>query len=147
VLTESLVQEHERAAGAWHAEWNALSGALLYAGGAVAAIREVTEGLEVDPERMRRNLASGGGLLMAEQAALALTAGMGTVDAHAIVAELSKRVSADGGSLRDELAADERVRRHLSEEEIDAALDPVAALEAAGPLVDAALARHRSEPA
>src|SRR4051794_31037171 len=34
VLTAGLVQEHERAAGAWHAEWHALSEALAAAGGA-----------------------------------------------------------------------------------------------------------------
>jgi 3-carboxy-cis,cis-muconate cycloisomerase len=48
--------EHERAAGAWHAEWTALSDALAHAGGAAAAIRECLEGLEVDPARMRRNM-------------------------------------------------------------------------------------------
>jgi 3-carboxy-cis,cis-muconate cycloisomerase len=48
--------EHERAAGAWHAEWTALSEALAHAGGAAAAIRECLEGLEVDPARMRENM-------------------------------------------------------------------------------------------
>jgi 3-carboxy-cis,cis-muconate cycloisomerase len=48
--------EHERAAGAWHAEWTALSDALAQAGGAAASIRECLEGLEVDPERMRENM-------------------------------------------------------------------------------------------
>ncbi len=48
--------EHERAAGAWHAEWVALSEALAYTGGAAAAIRECLEGLEVFPERMRENM-------------------------------------------------------------------------------------------
>ena len=48
--------EHERAAGAWHAEWAALSEALAYTGGAAAAIRECLEGLEVFPERMRENM-------------------------------------------------------------------------------------------
>ena len=38
VLSASLAQEHERAAGAWHAEWEALSGALAYTGGAAHAI-------------------------------------------------------------------------------------------------------------
>ena len=53
-----LTQAHElqRAAGAWHAEWGALSGALAATGGALAAIRAVLEGLQVDPERMRANL-------------------------------------------------------------------------------------------
>jgi len=49
-------QEHERATGAWHAEWKALSDALAYAGGAASALRGSLEGLEVDAERMRANL-------------------------------------------------------------------------------------------
>ena len=32
VLVESVPQEHERAAGAWHAEWHALAGALAATG-------------------------------------------------------------------------------------------------------------------
>jgi 3-carboxy-cis,cis-muconate cycloisomerase len=49
--------ELERAAGAWQAEWPALSAALAYAGGAAAAIRRSLEGLRVDEDRMRANLA------------------------------------------------------------------------------------------
>lgn len=48
--------EHERAAGAWHAEWNALTEALALAGGAAAAIRECLSGLQVDAGRMRANM-------------------------------------------------------------------------------------------
>ncbi|MGH2970836.1 MAG: lyase family protein [Gaiellaceae bacterium] len=48
--------ELERAAGAWHAEWPALSAALAYAGGAAAAARACLEGLTIDAERMRANL-------------------------------------------------------------------------------------------
>jgi 3-carboxy-cis,cis-muconate cycloisomerase len=50
--------EHERAAGAWHAEWNAVSTALAFAGGAAAAARECLAGLEVDAERMRANMSN-----------------------------------------------------------------------------------------
>ena len=56
VLLESVVAEHERAAGSWHAEWHALTQALAAAGGAVAASADSLEALEVDGERMRRNL-------------------------------------------------------------------------------------------
>jgi 3-carboxy-cis,cis-muconate cycloisomerase len=48
--------EHERAAGAWQAEWPALSTALAFTGGAAAAARECLDGLEVRPERMRANM-------------------------------------------------------------------------------------------
>ena len=56
VLTNSQRVEHERAAGAWQAEWPAVTGALLLAAGAVARSREAVTGLRVDPERMRANL-------------------------------------------------------------------------------------------
>jgi 3-carboxy-cis,cis-muconate cycloisomerase len=55
VLT-SGEHELERAAGAWQAEWGALSTALAFTGGAAAAARECLEGLEIRPERMRANM-------------------------------------------------------------------------------------------
>ena len=61
--------EHERAAGAWHAEWNALSEALAFAGGAAAAARECVDALDVDTGRMRSNMLDD---LYAEQRALGL---------------------------------------------------------------------------
>jgi 3-carboxy-cis,cis-muconate cycloisomerase len=48
--------EHERAAGAWHAEWMALSDALALTGGAASSLRDALAGLEVDAGRMRENL-------------------------------------------------------------------------------------------
>jgi 3-carboxy-cis,cis-muconate cycloisomerase len=56
VLTAAVAQEHERAAGAWHAEWGALSDALALTGAAASWLRESLEALEVDAERMRSNL-------------------------------------------------------------------------------------------
>ena len=60
VLTGALVQEHERAFGAWHAEWPALVGALGYTTGAVDAARRALDGLEVHEERMQANLEQSG---------------------------------------------------------------------------------------
>ena len=77
VLARSIVQEHERAAGAWHAEWQALSGALAYTGGAAWSIAEALEGLDVDTARMEQNLELTGGLIVTERLALALGGGEG----------------------------------------------------------------------
>ena len=66
VLTDGE-HELERAAGAWHAEWNALSEALALAGGAAAAIRDCLDGLDVHVDRMRANMT---GELFAERDAL-----------------------------------------------------------------------------
>jgi 3-carboxy-cis,cis-muconate cycloisomerase len=48
--------EHERAAGAWHAEWAPFSEALACTGGAAAATREMLDQMNVHPDRMRDNL-------------------------------------------------------------------------------------------
>ncbi len=47
------VQDHERSAGPWHAEWPTLPTLLLVTSGALAAIVDIAEGLEVDAARMR----------------------------------------------------------------------------------------------
>jgi 3-carboxy-cis,cis-muconate cycloisomerase len=56
LLLESVVAEHERAVGAWHAEWHALDTALGATGGAASAVRRSLTGLEVDVARMRANI-------------------------------------------------------------------------------------------
>ena len=49
--------EHQRAAGAWHAEWQALTDLLCAAGGAASRLRTSLSGLKVDTDRMAANLA------------------------------------------------------------------------------------------
>ena len=55
-LLASMEHEHERAAGAWHAEWPALRSLLSFTGSAAAWLRDCLENLEVDVERMRANV-------------------------------------------------------------------------------------------
>ena len=59
ILLASMEQEHERAAGAWHAEWRPLRELLIACGTAAAWLRACLEGLTVEPDRMRANLALG----------------------------------------------------------------------------------------
>jgi 3-carboxy-cis,cis-muconate cycloisomerase len=56
-LAGAMVTEHERAAGAWHAEWEPLSDLLRLTGSAAAWARELLNGLVIDSERMAANLA------------------------------------------------------------------------------------------
>ena len=60
------VQEHERAAGAWAAEWPTFPALALVTSGALAAVVDIAEGLDVDAERMRANLDITDGQIMAE---------------------------------------------------------------------------------
>lgn len=135
VLCVGLDHEHERAAGAWHAEWEALSGALAFAGGAAAAAADAVRDLEVDTGRMRANLDASAQQIMAERVALALSPRLGRAGAHAVVAD-----AASTGRLRETLLADESIG--LGALELDALLDPGAYLGAAETLVDRVLDEH-----
>lgn len=57
-MLAAMGHEHERAAGAWHAEWRPLRELLVATGSAVAWLRECLENLVVHEDAMRANLAS-----------------------------------------------------------------------------------------
>jgi 3-carboxy-cis,cis-muconate cycloisomerase len=71
-LLAAMEQEHERAAGAWHAEWAPLRSLLVSTGSAAAWLRSCLEGLRVDAGRMRANLPATDGLEGAVGSAAAL---------------------------------------------------------------------------
>ena len=139
VLVGGLEQEHERAAGAWQAEWEALSGALAWTGAAAASIAGSLEGLEVDSARMRANLELTRGLVTAERVSFLLAERIGREAAHDLVAAAAQRAGA-GGSFREALLADPGA--HLADADLDAALDPATYLGSAEGLVDRALALY-----
>jgi 3-carboxy-cis,cis-muconate cycloisomerase len=58
IVTAPRPYELQRAVGGWHAEWFALPLVFSTAGAAVEALATAVETLEVDVERMRRNLAN-----------------------------------------------------------------------------------------
>jgi 3-carboxy-cis,cis-muconate cycloisomerase len=142
ILLGSTGHEHERAAGDWHAEWEALSGALAYTGGAAWATADCVGGLEVDPPRMRRNLDLTGGAILAERVAFSLAGALGRGEAHAVVRDAAAQAaSGTGGTFADELRADGRTA--LTEEALAELLDPVTYLGSAEAFVDRALAEYR----
>jgi 3-carboxy-cis,cis-muconate cycloisomerase len=136
-LSAGLAHEHERGIGTWHAEWEALSGALAFSGGAAAAAADAVTGLEVDVERMRRNLEASGGLVLAERVSFALTARLGRSRAHEVVGEAART-----RSFREALLADERTG--LSPDELEALLDAAGYVGAAEALVDRALGDYEA---
>jgi 3-carboxy-cis,cis-muconate cycloisomerase len=128
--------QHERAAGPWHAEWDALTGALEATGGTVAAAAEALATLEVDTDRMRENLDVTAGLIMAERVAFAAAEHIGLVEAQRLVAAAAGR-TATGVGFRQALVDSDGLG--LTPDEIDAALDPATGLESAAALVDRVL--------
>ena len=134
------VQDHERSAGPWHAEWPTLPTLLLVTSGALAAIVDIAEGLEVDTARMRTNLDATSGLIMAEAVAMALAEKVGKSDAHHLVEAASKQAVADKKHLRDVLTADSKITAQLDAEKITALLEPMAYQGASQALIDRLLA-------
>jgi 3-carboxy-cis,cis-muconate cycloisomerase len=137
VLTAAMAHEHERAAGAWHAEWAPLHELLIATGSAAAWLRDALEHLRVDVARMRENLERTGGLLLAERVAGELAPALGKRRAR----ELVEAAAADERPFAEALAAEPEVAEHLGARLGDV-LDPAGYLGSAGELVDRALGRR-----
>jgi 3-carboxy-cis,cis-muconate cycloisomerase len=134
------VQDHERSAGPWHAEWPTLPALMLVTSGALAAIVDLAEGLEVDAARMRRNLDATHGLIMAEAVSFALAERIGKADAHHLVEAASKKAVADKKHLRDVLTSDSKVTAQLDAKKLAELFEPMAYQGASQALIDRLLA-------
>ncbi len=148
-LAAAAEQEHQRAAGAWHSEWEPFSGLLRLTGSAASWGTELLAGLTVDAARMRANLDAAGGFPLAERVSGLLAPAAGAVAAHDLVAEASDAAAAAGLPLRAVLLGDPGLRGRLdaagvTPAQVESALDPAGYLGAAGEFVDAALAAHRA---
>jgi 3-carboxy-cis,cis-muconate cycloisomerase len=120
------VGDHERSAGPWHAEWPTIPSLLLVTSGALASIVDIAEGLVVDAARMRANLDTTGGLIMAEAVAFALAEKVGKQDAHHLVEAASKKAVVEKKNLRAILERDPKITAHLDAKAIAQLLEPMA---------------------
>ena len=145
-LMSGLEQEHERAIGAWQAEWVAVPHVFRHTAGAVTHVRQLVAGLEVHEDRKRRNLALAGGTLMAEALSVALAAHLGRIDAQHAVKAASERAIREGITLERAALEDTRISDILSTDEIEHALDPARYLGSTDALIDRALASFRRNP-
>jgi 3-carboxy-cis,cis-muconate cycloisomerase len=134
------VQDHERSAGPWHAEWPTLPTLQLVTSGALAAIVDLAEGLEVDAARMRVNLDATHGLIMAEAVTFALAENIGKSDAHHLVEAAVKKAVAGKRHLRDVLMSDPKVTAHLGADKLAKLFDPMAYQGVSQELIDRLLA-------
>jgi len=141
------VQDHERSAGSWHAEWPTLPMLLLVTSGALGAIADIAEGLEVDAARMRANLDATGGLIMAEAVTMALAETIGKHDAHRLVEAASRKAANEKKDLRTVLSAESGITTHLSADMIARLFEPMAYQGTSQVLIDrllASLDQHRT---
>jgi adenylosuccinate lyase len=90
----------------------------------LAKFTQVVDGLQVYPENMSRNLERTNGLVFSQSVLLALTEkGLTREEAYQLVQARAMEVWNSGKPFRETLLEDAAIRRHLSEEEIDACFD------------------------
>jgi 3-carboxy-cis,cis-muconate cycloisomerase len=110
----SMVQEHERGVGGWHAEWPVVASIVQAMGAATAAMANAIAGLTVYPDAMRRNLEATKGIVFAERALMLLAPVLGRVDAQRVVQEALGRVETTGRPFGELLRENADARRALS---------------------------------
>jgi 3-carboxy-cis,cis-muconate cycloisomerase len=143
-MLAAMPQEHERGAGSWQAEWETLLALLRLSGSAAATLKELLEGLEVDPEKMGSDMDLTGGLVMSESVVAALSPTLGRTDAQAVVEKAARQSVESDRPFRDVLLSVPAVADSLGSDGVDAALDPASYLGVTSELIDRALAAHRA---
>jgi 3-carboxy-cis,cis-muconate cycloisomerase len=135
-ILAAQVQEHEGGLGGWQAEWPTFPALALVTSGAIGAVAELADGLEIDSERMRVNVGGTRGLIMAETVAFALAGKLGREEAQRIVEEASRKAAAAKRDLHEVLGEDDRVKLSLSVGELAKLFEPMTYQGAAQTLID-----------
>jgi adenylosuccinate lyase len=138
-LAESLPHEHERDGRAWKVEWHAVPELTMAAGKAMDLLAQLLEQLEVNSERMRRNLELSGGQIRSEALMLPLALKVGKQTAHRLVHSITGAAASRGQSLREALIEDPVITAELSPGEIIRLLDGAPQTAQCGALVDRVL--------
>ncbi len=122
---ENIPTWHERDLTQSSAERFIVPEALILVDYMVYLMIRVLRGLEIRPDRMARNLALTGGLIMSEALMLELTRrGMARDDAYRLVRSLCLRAIGEGRPFEEVAAESEEVRALLGPGELEAILRP-----------------------
>lgn len=139
----AMPNEHERGLGGWQSEWETLPELVSLSAAALAQLRAVIEGLQVDSRRMRRNIDVSGGMIMAEAVTLELAHHLGRAQAHQLVESACHRAYAEQRDLLSVLQGEPQVVSVLSKQRLAQLFDPLGYIGEAGACVDRVLAAYR----
>jgi 3-carboxy-cis,cis-muconate cycloisomerase len=114
----AMVQEQERAAGAWQAEWAIIASIIQSTGLAVNAMAGVAEGLTIDQTRMRANIDATHGAAFAERAMMLLAKKHGRDVAYKLVEAASQECQKRKCHLSEVLSEMPEVKQHLDQKAI-----------------------------
>jgi 3-carboxy-cis,cis-muconate cycloisomerase len=139
-LLDAMVEDHERSTGPWEIEWIALPEIFCLSAGALAQARFLVGGLQVDPQRMRKNLDATGGLVVSEAVMMGLGPVLGRQRAHDLVYDICQQVIATGRPFLDLLTENPEIAPHMGREALASLIDPANYLGLCGEMVDRVLA-------
>lgn len=142
MMLGGMVQDHERASGPFKFELIALPRAFIATSGALMHAVDILPRLEVDEERMRRNLELTHGLIVSEAVMMGLAPYLGRQTAHDIVYDACRVATGRNTSLLEVLKGMPDVTRHASEAELTRMCDPANYVGLAGEMVDRILSRR-----
>ncbi|NIE98295.1 3-carboxy-cis,cis-muconate cycloisomerase [Acinetobacter sp. Tr-809] len=142
---QSMVQEHERALGAWHAEWLAIPEIFQLCAGALERSCDVLEHMQVNADAMQRNLECTQGLIMAEAVMMALAPKIGRLDAHHLVEQACQQAVAQQQHLKTILSVMHEVSTHFNDQALDELFMPASYLGNIQAQIDAVLQAAQGE--
>ena len=122
-MLSSMVQEQERGLGSWQAEWETLPEIVSLSGGALHHLAEMLPDLNVDPQRMSKNLDATHGLIFAEAVTMALADRLGKMPAHMLVESACKKARLENRHLKEVLREEQGLHGYLTPADLERLFD------------------------
>ena len=139
MMLGGMVQDHERASGPYKFELIALPRAFIAASAALMHAVDILPGLEVQEDRMRKNLDATHGLIVSEAVMMGLAPALGRQTAHDIVYDACREAVGRNTTLLEVLRGMPEITKHASDTELAAMCNPGNYVGLAGEMVDRVL--------
>jgi 3-carboxy-cis,cis-muconate cycloisomerase len=143
IVLGAMEQEHERAAGGWQAEWDAVPRVFSATAAALQRVTDAVSALHVDAERMRAVSQMTDGRILSEVLSAALIPRLGRGAAQRAISEASATAGATGRSFQEALHERLVELGTLDQDELDRLLEPRNAWGSSGVYIDRAIERYR----
>ena len=138
-LFSTMSQDHERATGEWHAEWQTLTDIVQLTAGALNKAAELLDGLEINSGQMLHNLELTRGLIYAENISLALVQFLGRLEAHELIAGACREAKSGKAHLKEICMNHPVISKWLKKGEIENLFDPAHSLGHSDEFIDSVL--------
>jgi len=135
-MLSSMIQEHQRGLGGWHAEWETLPDIVRLTGGAAHHLARMLPHLEVHTDRMQQNLQVTNGLIFAEALTFALAKHIDKSQAHQLVESACQKAISEKRHLQAVIEADSSLNAYIPAAELPTFFDPAKYLGSSDVFID-----------